>query len=379
MEYKREYETIILGGGVSGFGAAFTLHKHNKNFLLISKNIGGRVQNEDGINYGAYFATHQYTNLKPFLNFKKEIKKTDIEFHRSGKAYKMFSLHFIRIFFQYIKFVILMLQFRSKYNTFKKRCEEVDQKTAFEENPYFKHLYHENASEWIHKNKIKKLIDEFASEPLYALTFTAPSEMNAFFFLQWSSEIFLHRVFEFSIDWDLLKKNFENDIVLDTVTEIKQIPTGYEVITKTKSYTCTHLISAMPFWVSDKLLHLNHKHILINAYMHHIKGILRPEWKHKRMNLFSPGSQSFAIVAQVDGTFLLYSRHKEINFENFFEKYTIITEKSWEPAFANPNALFSFDINENLTVIGDVNIPGMEDSFISGIYAANKVIKNSNI
>ncbi len=377
--YKKNHNIIILGGGVSGLAAAFTLTRHNKDFLLISENIGGRVENKNGINYGAYFATHQYKNLQPFLKFKKEIKKTDIEFHRNGKAYKMFSIRFAKVFLQYIKFVWSMIQFRSKYNTFKKRCETTEQKIALEQDLHLKHLYHENASEWINKNGIRKLVDEFASEPLYALTFSTPNEMNAFFFLQWSSEIFLHRVFEFDIDWDLLQKGFEDNIALDTVTEIKQTPTGYEVITKTESYTCTHLISALPFWVSDKLLGSKHKHILINAYMHHIKGTLRTEWKNKSMNLFAPGSQSFAIVEQTDGTFLLYSRHKTIDLEKFFENYTIITEKSWEPAFANPNNIFSFDVNNRLTVIGDVNIPGMEDSFISGIYAANKIIKQSNI
>ena len=379
MEYNKNYTTIILGVGISGLATAFTLSKQNKNFLLISENIGGRVQNEKGVNYGAYFATHQYKNLKPFLKFKKEIKKTDIEFHREGKAYKMFSIQFAKVFLQYVKFVWLMIQFRSKYNTFKKKCETLGQERAMKENSYLFSLYHEKASDWIQKNGIQKLVDEFASEPIYALTFTAPSEMNAFFFLQWSSEIFLNRVFEFDIDWNLLQKNFHNNIVLDTVKEIKQNPMGYEIITKTGSYTCTHLISALPFWISDTLLNLKRKHILTNAYMHHIKGTLRPEWKHKRINLFSTGSQSFAIVEQTDGTFLLYSRHKTINIDNFFENYTIIAEKLWEPAFANPNTLFSFDINKNLTVIGDVNIPGMEDSFISGIYAANKAIKNSNL
>ena len=38
-----------------------------------------------------------------------------------------------------------------------------------------------------------------------------------------------------------------------------------------------------------------------------------------------------------------------------------------------------FDVKDNLTVIGDMNIPGMEDSFITGIYAANRIIAKENL
>lgn len=372
---KQTRETIILGGGVSGLGAAYTLSNNKKQFLLITENIGGRVINNNGVNYGAYFATHQYKNLKPFMHFKKELKKTDVEFHRKGKAYKMLSLNFAKLFPQYLKFTFKLMQFRIKYNKFKKRCETLSQDLALKEDKILYHLYHEKSSQWINQNHLNNLIDNFVSEPLYGLTFMAPYEMSSFLFLQWSSEIFLHRVFEFEINWKSLTKNFNDSIVFEKIKEIKIIQSGYQIITNKKSYECKNLICSLPFWISDKLLKLNHKHTLVNAYMHHIQGSLRPKWHHKRMELFSPGFQPFALVEQIDGTFLLYSRHKDINLKEYFTDYRIIAEKYWEPAFASPHKLFSFDVQDNLTVIGDANVPGMEDSFITGIYAANKILK----
>jgi oxygen-dependent protoporphyrinogen oxidase len=44
-----EYESIIIGGGISGLSTAFALKKRNKNFLLIEKNayVGGVIQSEN--------------------------------------------------------------------------------------------------------------------------------------------------------------------------------------------------------------------------------------------------------------------------------------------------------------------------------------------
>ena len=55
-------ETIIIGGGISGLSCARKLKDNEKEFLLITENIGGRIiSSSDGkINYGAYFVGSDY-------------------------------------------------------------------------------------------------------------------------------------------------------------------------------------------------------------------------------------------------------------------------------------------------------------------------------
>ena len=58
-------ETIIVGAGISGLSCARQLQAQNEDFLLISKNIGGRIlTSEDGtVNYGAFFVCSDYYNV----------------------------------------------------------------------------------------------------------------------------------------------------------------------------------------------------------------------------------------------------------------------------------------------------------------------------
>lgn len=61
---KKHFETIVLGAGAAGMNCCLELQKENREYLLISPNIGGRIYNDEQrhMNYGAvfYFGTYKY-------------------------------------------------------------------------------------------------------------------------------------------------------------------------------------------------------------------------------------------------------------------------------------------------------------------------------
>ncbi|HIH42190.1 TPA: NAD(P)/FAD-dependent oxidoreductase [Candidatus Woesearchaeota archaeon] len=90
---KKIYDTIIIGSGISGLGCAHTLKDNNKDFLIITEDIGGRIctSNDGKVNYGAYFVTYDYKNLKKLVTKGRKIRFKDITFHNGRKRYRFLT------------------------------------------------------------------------------------------------------------------------------------------------------------------------------------------------------------------------------------------------------------------------------------------------
>ena len=69
---KNSYETVIVGGGISGLACARRLIEKGRDFLLISEDIGGRIlTSKDGdANLGAFFV---YSDFYHFLKYVKKL------------------------------------------------------------------------------------------------------------------------------------------------------------------------------------------------------------------------------------------------------------------------------------------------------------------
>mgnify|MGYP001610977953 CR=1 FL=1 len=87
----------------------------------------------------------------------------------------------------------------------------------------------------------------------------------------------------------------------------------------------------------------------------------------------------YLIILSVTGFavsfYIFYSKKSDPNFENYFIQPKIIFKKHWEPAFnITGYELLDCEQGENLYLIGDHNVIGLEDSYITGIFAANKIL-----
>ena len=71
------------------------------------------------------------------------------------------------------------------------------------------------------------------------------------------------------------------------------------------------------------------------------------------------------------------SKNKKPNLNHFFDYPKIIAKKVWAPAGTiNGHTLIESSRGNNMYLVGDFNIAGLEESYITGIYAANQIINN---
>lgn len=373
---KKIIETIIIGAGIAGLGCANHLDKAKKDFLIISENVGGRITTSpDGkVNYGAYFILDNYHHVAKFAKKGEKLHPFSVDFHKQGKR----SYHLLKMF-QYplesFRFLYLLYKFKSKYEHFKKLCEEKSQKQVIENNSYFKKLYSQSAKDFVQKNRIKKIANQFLSEGVYMCTFLPLVEVSAFDFMRLCIGL-IEPAYEFIFDKEKLTKNFAKKIITNSVTKVKK-RTNYEIETKNgKKYTAKNIVLATPSNVSKKLIDIGKIKKPSNTYMFHITGELKKDWKKGQFELFNSNSSTIFIRKQKDNTYIFYSKDTKPNFPLYFDTWQIIAKKAWKPAFnISGKALLECKQAENLYLIGDHNLIGLEDSYISGLYAANEICK----
>lgn len=372
-------ENIIIGGGIAGLSSARTLCNNQKDFLLISKNIGGRIitSSDGNVNYGAYLISSYYQHIKPFVKITRPVYPTNLELHLNKKKYTFFSFKLLKYFPEVIKFMKIIRKFKKEYFKLKIKEPYYSQKKLISENKYLNKLYTQNAEIFIKENKIENLVKEIISEPIYAITFSSIKEGNAFPFLQ-GCLLLMSNMHEFNFLPEKLIKGFEDKIIENEVIEIKKNKEKYIVHLKNEKIVCKNLILATPIKVTQKLINIPIVNNTINVHMYHVNGNIRNKYSKKEFELFSPNSNLVVIAHQHDGTYLIYSK-SEINFENIFTDYHIIKHIYWNPAFMVPGPyLQEQKIENNLFVAGDFNLCGMEDAFLSGQYVANCLL-NKNL
>lgn len=378
MSHKKT-DTIIIGAGISGLACAKRLQEYNIDFLMISKNIGGRIlTSDDGkINYGAYFVCSDYNNLLNFVELKHRIKLKDFCFHDNHEIYSLFEPEIIFFLLQFFKFSKHHYKFRRELRKFREITSKISQKKAIENNPFLYELYMKNALNYVKENNIEKITDKYFSKALYSTTFSSINEMNAFSFLQFLLPL-ITPIYTFSFDRGKIIETFEDKIILKCVNDIVYKNNAYKIKTEDKIFSSNKIVLATPITWSKNFANVDRINKPVNTNMLHISGILQNNYLKKQYQLFNPLNEVQAIADLNDGTYLLYYRDKRPYLNHYFKEFEIINHHLWNPAGTiNGHNLIESDRGNNMFLIGDFNVAGLEESYITGLFAANQIIKYS--
>ncbi|KYK29624.1 hypothetical protein AYK20_05120 [Thermoplasmatales archaeon SG8-52-1] len=375
---EKNFDTIIIGAGISGLACAKRLQDHGKDFLIISENIGGRIlASKDGTaNYGAFFVCSDYHNVNQYVSLGSKIRLRDFCFHEKDTKYVLFEPKLLSYTLQFLKVIKILYKFRRAFRKFRKTSENISQKKAIENDSFLYELYMTNAVDFVKKQSIQSGTETYLSKALYSTTFSNISELNAFSFLQFLVPL-ITPIYTFTFEKEKMTESFNDKILLDRVDTIEYKNKGYLIKLKNNKFSTKNLVLATEINWSKKFAGIKKTNKPISTHMYHIKAIPKQVISKKKYHLFSPNNNVQAIADLNDGSYLFYYKEKKPSLDNYFSRYKIIDSHFWNPAGTiNGHELIETNRGNNMYLIGDFNIAGLEESFITGLYCANQIIKS---
>ena len=370
-------DTLIVGGGIAGLACARHLHTCGKQFLLISPDIGGRILSsaDRAVNYGAFFVCDDYHHMLKFTSHRRRIRLSDFCFHEKTHSYVLYQPKLLSYIMQFLKIKTLLRSFRSSLGEMRKSCVSISQKTAIEQDPLLYEAYMTDATDYVTAHQLERGTQTYLSKALYSTTFSSIDAMNAFSFLQFLLPL-ITPIYTFQFEQEKMIAPFQESIRIDSVHSIHYRNKQYHIKTDSASYTATNLVLATEVGWSAPFAHISSMNTPISTHMLHIRGTPKKSFQKKAYHLFHPGSEVQAVADCLNGTYLLYYKDHEPDITIYFYDPEIIASKYWNPAGRiNGHVLIEAVRGNNCYCIGDYNIAGLEETYITGIFAANQIMK----
>jgi hypothetical protein len=253
---------------------------------------------------------------------------------------------------------------------------------AISSDPYIKRLFFQPALDFIDEKRFVGIHEDYFSKFSYACMAVKADQINALDYLIICIALVLP-IHRHVFDNKGIAEMFKNELIIDSVTSIKRTDKGYKVTTKSgKVLQEKYTVVATPGFVTKQLLDIPY---IRESYMlstSHVTGTLKKKYRKYFMNLFAEGAPIIAISIQDDGSYIVHASvsTEEDYLDNYFDNYIINKKVTWEKAlYTEGKDIVDEQVKEfgkNLYIAGEHNSVGMEPSAISGIYAANEIIRS---
>jgi hypothetical protein len=297
-------------------------------------------------------------------------------FHDNASKYVLFEPKFLSYILQFLKVIKIIYKFTKAFRKFRINSENISKKKAIENDPFLYYLYMTNAVDFVKKQSIQSGTETYLSKALYSTTFSKISELNAFSFLQFLLPL-ITPIYTFTFEKEKMTESFNDRILLDRVENIGYKNQKYMIKLKKSKFSTKKLVLATEINRSKKFSGIKKTNKPISTHMYHIKGTPKEVISKKRYHLFSSNNNVQAVADLNDGTYLFYYKEKKPSLDKYFSKYKIIDRHFWNPAGTiNGHELIETNRGNNMFLIGDYNIAGLEESYITGLYCANQILKS---
>lgn len=379
-------ETIIIGGGISGLSCARRLCDSGRDFLLLTDRLGGRMLAADypGANLGASYITSDYKYVGRYVARGPRIRLRDVYFDDGGQFLTIWNPRNLRRLKALARLYFQLIVFRRHLNRLRAASPFVCQAQLRARDPLLTRCTEEPATEFIRTNGLEEIDEIFTNPIIHSTVFVPTTAVNTFYYLAALMPILLPTFLgDFRQTQAKLIADYESRILHAHVLRLEEDGDGYRVIVADGEFQARHVVISTPCHnlraICPSLDQAHQQGVReIPMWTLHVQGRRRPGFQPGKIVFLRPGQPATILLPlPAAGCELLFSHTGQPDLSPFYESYEVVRRAAWNPAIILSGGIWRpLAPRPNLFTIGDYNICGLEDSFLTGLFAANRILKN---
>jgi hypothetical protein len=377
-------ETLIVGGGISGLGCARRLCDAGRDFLLVTDRLGGRMHHSpDGrMNFGASYITADYRHVSRFVERGLRFRLREGFCQGAGRMTTLFHWRNLRFFRPFARFVLRLQELRHQLCSFRREAEHVPQNELVPRYPLLDRYCKQPAPELIQELGLGFLDEHYFRFAFRATLFTEPENANALFYLGVLFPVIVPTwVADFTATYARLTAGYENRVVIDRVTALRRDSRGlWEGQTAAGlAHRARNVVLAVPYHNARELYPVPAPPHVTSATMLHVRGGRQLPYQHKRFMLLDPVQTGVALIwQQRGGKDQLFSYCPRPDLAALYEQPEVLGAVSWKTALVISGAKWApLVLEPGLYQVGDYNLCGLEDAYLTGLCAANHILRHA--
>lgn len=382
MPRQIETDILIIGGGISGLAAARRLYEAHRRFILVTDRMGGRMYHspDKSMNLGATYINSDYKNVSKYVGKGQKLKLHEIFATNGKKLVPFFHPANLKYSFPFLRLIFTLFKLRIELNRFRKKAEHKPQAQIISEFPLIHRLSRTSATTFIKQLKLEALNERYSRYVLWTTCFSKVEESNALFYLGVLFPLIIRTYMaDFTDTYNKITDGFNDNILIDKIVELSKNDNSV-CIARTSSgrvISSESAIIAVPYHNAHLFYNNTPKPYLEKpATVLYVQGQRKGEYRNKNFILLNPEAGSVGLIwKQKDGRDLLFSLDSDPDLSLFYSQYKELSKVTWKTAVVLSNGQWCPTIlDQNIFLAGDYNICGMEDSYISGVCAANQIL-----
>jgi hypothetical protein len=379
----RTIGTIVVGGGIAGLACARRLHQAGADFRLISDRLGGRMYALGPMqNLGASYITSDYRHTSRFIDRGPSVGFRNTFFLDRGCYRTILDTYNVRRARALARLYRHLIKFRARLNRLRARAPWQCQAGLLRGDSLLQKSVEEPADVFIKQNGLEELNDIFTNLLVRSTLFVETRDVNVFYFLAVLMPIFLRTCLaDFSQTLPRLTHGWSDRVQQAKVEAVEELSDGsFRVAAGNDELHARNVVIATPGHNTRQFFpQLAARQPgcgrEISVATVHVAGQRRAEYLPGRV-VFLPRDHHPTVLLPIgNGCDLFFTATPDVDISRYYASYRITATTRWKTALTLAGCQWRpLAPRPHLYMIGDYNICGLEDSYLTGLYAAHHIL-----